>query len=149
MISVSTEINEMNSGPSRGWVFFDGNCPFCRRWARRLEPFLAPRGFRFCPLQLPCVRAHFHLPVQELVSEMRVLMCDGAACGGADALAHLARYIWWASPLVALARIPGTLRLLRAGYRFIAARRQCPSGACALNQPPPNPTTQHEEGAIQ
>ena len=113
-------------------MLFDGNCEFCRRWARRLEPFLAPRGFMFCPLQLPWVRARFHLPEQELLSEMRVLMRDGAAYGGADALVHLARFVWWASPVVALAWVPGVRRLLRAGYRFIAARRHCSSRACAV-----------------
>ena len=132
MISVSTERNEASAPPSRGWVLFDGDCPFCRRWVRRLESFLAPRGFKFLPLQTPWVRAHFRLPGAELLSEMRVLMRNGNTFGGADAIVHLARYVWWAWPLVPFARIPGVRYLLRAAYRFIAVRRQCLSGACAL-----------------
>lgn len=150
MSSVSTETNEIRPGSFRGWVLFDGECPFCRRWARRLHPLLAPRGFLFLPLQVPWVRAHFHLSEEELLGEMRVLLRDGEAFGGADAMLHLARYIWWARPLVMLAKIPGVCRLLRDAYRFIAARRECHSGTCVVMRPSPlESMTQQEGGPTQ
>ena len=135
--------------PTRGWVLFDGNCRFCLGWARRLQPLLRPRGFDFLPLQTPWVRAHFNLPEEELLGEMRVLMRNSETFGGADAAIHLARYIWWALPLVAVARIPGMRVLLRAAYRSLAARRQCLSGACALKQPPAVILNTRDEGGIE
>jgi predicted DCC family thiol-disulfide oxidoreductase YuxK len=134
-ISVSTERTETQPTSFLGWALFDGDCPFCRRWASRLEPHLAPRGFLSLPLQVPWVRAHFHLPEDELLGEMRVLMRDGDRFGGVDAILHLARHVWWTRPLVVFAQIPGVRPLLRSTYRFIAVRRACLSGTCSLKRP--------------
>jgi len=133
MISVSTEISEVNRQPALGWVLFDGDCEFCRAWVTRLQPILGPRGFAFVPLQTPWVRAHFHLPEDQLLIEMRVLFSSGEAYGGADAVVELAIYVWWAWPLVVVAHIPGVPWLLRALYRYIAAQRSCLSGTCSTN----------------
>ena len=38
--------------------------------------------------------------------------------------------IWWARPLVWLARIPGMMEQLRRGYRWFAARRSCAAMHC-------------------
>jgi hypothetical protein len=113
-----------------------------------MKPVLAPRGFAFVPLQTPWVRAFFHLPEDELLSEMRVVFSTGdnwrdgqnervgRAFGGADAIVELAKHVWWAWPLVALAQIPRARRLLRAGYRAVAARRYCVNGTCAVASRP-------------
>jgi predicted DCC family thiol-disulfide oxidoreductase YuxK len=132
MISVSAEITDAIPTPSRGWVLFDGDCQFCRRWVGRMEPILAPRGFVFLPLQTHWVRAFFHFPENQLLGEMRVLLRNGETYGGADAIIALARYVWWAWPLVALAKVPGVRHALRAAYRRVAARRHCLSGACSV-----------------
>jgi predicted DCC family thiol-disulfide oxidoreductase YuxK len=142
MISVSTEITDAASTPFRGWVFFDGDCQFCRRWVDRIQPILAPRGFVFLPLQTPWVRAFFHFPENQLLGEMRVLLRNGQTHGGADAIIALAKHVWWGWPLVALARIPVVRHALRAAYRRGAACRHCLSGACAVDRdtnsrPPP------------
>ena len=76
-ISVSTEITEERAASLRGWVLYDAECPFCLGWVRRMKPVLAPRGFAFVPLQTPWVRAFFHLPEDELLSEMRVVFSTG------------------------------------------------------------------------
>jgi predicted DCC family thiol-disulfide oxidoreductase YuxK len=136
MISVHTETNEMGTPRFRGWVLFDGECEFCRTWARRMERVLSGRGFLFIPLQTPWVRAFFHLREDVLLGEMRVLLRNGTAFGGADAIVELGRYVWWGWPLFALAQIPGVRHLLRAAYRWIAARRQCLSGACSVRRGP-------------
>ena len=96
-----------------------------------MEPVLGPRGFSSLALQTPWVRALLHLPEEELLSEMRVLLLDGEMFGGADAIVALARYAWWGWPLVAIAHAPGVRRLLRAAYRRVAAQRYCAGGACA------------------
>ncbi len=70
------------------------------------------------------------LPAGELLTEMRALTPDGRVFGGGDAVIWLAKGIWWAWPLYALAQLPGMRAALRAAYRWVAARRSCPGGAC-------------------
>ena len=143
-ISVFTEITDTSSAghgcrncgddaaPQVGWVLYDGECEFCRGIVRRIRGILTPRGFAFLPLQTPWVRAAFDLPERELLSEMRVLVRTGEKFGGADAILVLAGTIWWAWPVVVLARIPGARRLLGSAYRYVAARRYCVAGACDI-----------------
>jgi len=98
--------------------------------ARRLRPVLQPRGFGIATLQDPRVREQLSLPERELLAELRVLAQDGRQFGGADAIVYLARQVWWAWPLWAIAQVPGILRVLRFAYRWIAVRRHCVSGVC-------------------
>jgi predicted DCC family thiol-disulfide oxidoreductase YuxK len=133
----------------RGWVLFDGDCEFCRTWAHRMERVLAGRGFLFIPLQTPWVRAFFHLPEDVLLGEMRVLLTNGKAFGGADAIVELGKHVGWGWPLVALAQVPGVRHSLRAAYRLIAARRQCLSGACAIRRSPDAQISPAKEGVAK
>ena len=119
----------------KGWVWFDGDCPWCVGWARRAGPALARRGFALAPLQTPWVRARLGLAEGGRPQEMAVLTAQGRALGGADALLELARHFWWARWVRGLAWLPGVLPLLRAAYRWGAARRPCAKGACALPAP--------------
>ncbi len=104
-----------------------------------MEPILAPRGFVFLALQTPWVRNVFHLPEDQLLGEMRVLLRNGKTHGGADAIVALAKYVWWGWPLVALSHIPGVRRALRTLYRRVAARRHCMNGLCSV--PPQIPSS--------
>ena len=104
--------------------------------ARRLRPVLQPRGFGIATLQDPRVREQLSLPERELLAELRVLAQDGRQFGGADAIVYLARQVWWAWPLVAIAYMPGARRLLRAAYRYVAARRYCIAGTCSIPAQP-------------
>jgi len=131
MISLSSEMTDRKGRRARaGWVFFDAECSFCIALARRFGPILEPRGFALAPLQDPRVQELLALPPEQLLLEMRVLTPGGRQFGGADALLFLARAVWWARPLCALAQLPGMRSILRAGYRWVAARRQCTTGAC-------------------
>jgi predicted DCC family thiol-disulfide oxidoreductase YuxK len=148
-ISVHTEITDAARKPSRGWIFFDAECEFCRRWVARTEPIFAPRGFAFVPLEKDCARDMLRVPDEELLREMRVLMRNGERYGGADAIVALAKHVWWAWPLAIVARIPGIRRVLQAGYRSVASRRHCLSGRCAVsagNRVLKRQVTDHEGG---
>lgn len=118
--------------PPRGWVLYDADCGFCTRWAWRIALFVGPRGFHLAPLQAPWVRERLRLSEAELLHELRVLTADDALYGGADALLFLARQIWWAWPIAALAWLPGMMPLARAAYCWIARNRHRLSAACAL-----------------
>jgi alginate O-acetyltransferase complex protein AlgI len=63
---------------------------------------------------------------------MALVRRDGRVFGGADALVQIARHVWWAWPLFAVAHVPGMRAVLRAGYGGLAARRHCFGGACAV-----------------
>jgi predicted DCC family thiol-disulfide oxidoreductase YuxK len=131
-ISVNTEITDRAARPARGWIFFDSGCAFCRRWVRRVKPVLAPRGFAFAPLEAARSRSRLGIRPEQLLDEVRVLLPDGRAYGGADAMVALARYVWWAWPLVAAAHLPGFRRVLRFAYGRVALRRHCLEGTCAV-----------------
>ncbi len=138
MISLISELTDAKGrSASRGWVFFDADCAFCSTWARRMRAVLASRGFGLAPLQSSRVRALLSLPDGELLREMRLLTANGSVLGGADALIHLARNIWWAWPVYALAQLPGTRALLVAVYRWLAAHRHCLAGTCEVGRSRP------------
>jgi len=133
MVSLYSEITDAKgSRASRGWVFFDRDCTVCTRLARRFRRPLESRGFGLAGLQDPRAQALLNLPPAELLREMRVATSEGKIYGGAEAVVHLARQIWWAWPLFAASRLPGVSRLLDAGYRWFADHRTCSSGVCAV-----------------
>ena len=121
-----TEIIEI-----RGWILYDSRCPLCRRGARRLGGVAVRRGFRLMPLQRRWVR---ELLPQSVADEMLLLLPGGRLLGGVDAYIHLAARVWWATPLAALASIPGLNFMTRRLYTWIASNRLGISRACGLDQ---------------
>jgi predicted DCC family thiol-disulfide oxidoreductase YuxK len=125
---VNTESTETN----QGYVFYDANCPLCRGWIRRVFAILVRRGLHPVPFQAGWVRKRLQLSEGEPLVEMKLLTRDGKIHGGADALAQIARAIWWAWPLYILAQIPGVKSLLRRIYLRLAANRPCDDGLCPM-----------------
>jgi predicted DCC family thiol-disulfide oxidoreductase YuxK len=136
MISLASEFTDAKGRHARGWLFFDADCQFCTRIAQWIAPILARREIGVAPLQDPRVAALLGLSQSDLLREIRVLMADGTHSGGADAAIALAHEIWWAQPLVWLAKVPGVMELLRRGYRWIAAKRSCGAENCATTAHP-------------
>lgn len=123
--TVNTDKNIRNA-----YVCYDAHCPYCTALGLRLEKTLAARGFILLPLQTPWVMRRLGLHPNERPAEMKVFTRENAILGGADAVVYVAQRIWWACPLFAFARIPGAMRVLRAAYRWIAARRTCTAATC-------------------
>lgn len=134
MISLVSEYTDGKGRHARGWLFWDADCKFCTRIARWLAPIMERRGMALAPLQDPRVAELLGLSHDDLMKEMQFLWSDGSRYGGADAAVELAREIWWAAPLVWVSKIPGMMEVLRKGYRWIAARRQCASAQCPVGQ---------------
>jgi predicted DCC family thiol-disulfide oxidoreductase YuxK len=134
MISLTSEFTDAKGRHARGWVFYDRDCGFCTKTAMWLRPALTKRGFAIAPLQDPRVGELLGLSDEELLLEMRVLIADDAhncrQYGGADAVAALAREIWWARPLLWFSELPGGMRALDAGYRWVASHRKCAATQC-------------------
>src|SRR5262249_28784684 len=104
------------------------------RTARWLRPILGRHGIGVAPLQDPRVGALLGMSRRGLLTELRFLMSDGTHSGGANAVLAVARRILWARPLVWLSRLPGAMPLFDAGYKWIAARRNCGAAQCSLNE---------------
>ncbi len=136
MISLASELTDSKGRHARGWLFFDAECAFCTRIARWLAPIVERRGLALAPLQDPRVVALLGLPREKLLFEMKVLLSGGRQYGGADAAVALAREIWWARPVVWLAKIPRVMTAMRSTYRWIAMRRRCAAASCPANMAP-------------
>lgn len=132
MITEITDGQSSHAG-TRGWIFYDGECAICWRGVEFWRGAMERRGFEFEALQAPWVRKMLGLDERELLREMRLMLADGRTLGGADAILELARQVWWARPLVWLARAPYAMRLMRSAYRGIAARRKCNGEACVAS----------------
>ena len=100
-----------NTSPARGWILYDGECPFCRGLTARYQTTFETRGFVFTPLQTPWVAARINLEPGERPSEMRVWTTDGRDFGGAEAVVFLAGIVWWGKPLRWFAKLPGAKNL--------------------------------------
>jgi uncharacterized protein len=124
----------MPPAQNSGWVFYDGECQFCINNVRRHDKLLRLHGFEPATLQTPWVRDRLNLKPDSELPEMKLLAADGQIYGGADALLQIARRIWWAWPMFALAKIPGVIFPFRAIYRRVAANRHCLSGGCRIIQ---------------
>lgn len=115
-------------------VFYDGDCPLCRREIahyRRID-----KGARFCWVDAagePNILAGYGLTLEAAMAELHVMDADGQWQRGIDAFlaiwAHLPRYRW----LVWLVSFPGLHRLLSFAYRHFAVwrnRRRCNANRC-------------------
>lgn len=135
MISLASEYTDGKGRHAKGWLFFDAECGFCTKTAKWLAPILRKRGFAVAPLQDARVGALLGMTREELLLELRFLHADGAQYGGADAVLAVACEVWWMHPVVWLAKLPGMMAAMRAGYRRVAAQRSCAheqSAACHL-----------------
>ncbi len=130
MNSVFTEFSDSSAAQFRGWLFYDGHCRFCTRWARTLEPTLLARGVHVAALQDVWVQPMLGLSRAELLRAVRVWTPDGAQTTGADAILFLAEFVPWLRPLRWIARFRWGRNLLGGWYGRMAARRHC-LHACA------------------
>lgn len=132
MISLASDWLDTKGRHARGWLFFDAECGFCTRIARFLSPAMKQRGLALAPLQDPRVASLLGLSREELLLEIKFVSPDGRLHGGADAAAALAREIWWARPVVWLAKVPWVMKSFRRLYRWVAARRRCSAMSCRI-----------------
>jgi alginate O-acetyltransferase complex protein AlgI len=109
---------------------------------------LARRRFELLPLQNPWARARLGLSETDLSTEVRLVLPDSRILGGADAVIELSRNFWWGWPFWLAAGIPGVRSILRFGYRWIARRRNCIGGACAIEGTPVESPAGKESGVM-
>ena len=130
----TTTADSMRHQLPGSWVFYDGECPLCTNAAARFSSLLHRYHFQLAPLQTPWVRHRLDLRPSEPLVEMKLVTADGQVYGGAEALLEIARRIWWAWPVFALAQVPGAMVLAGWVYHRIATNRACISGICTVNK---------------
>jgi len=127
MISLASEITDSKGRHARGWLFFDAECEFCTGIAKWLTAPMRRRGLAVAPLQDPRVGSLLGLSPKELLRAIRFVLTDGSHYEGAGAVLAVARELWWAQPLVWLAKLPGMMPAMRAAYHWVARHRRCPA----------------------
>ena len=74
----------MTADQPTGWVLYDDDCGFCRRWIPFWGPTLRKAGLDIAPLQEPWVAPRLGLAHDELVYDIRLLLADGRQFAGAE-----------------------------------------------------------------
>jgi predicted DCC family thiol-disulfide oxidoreductase YuxK len=134
MISLASEMTDGKGRHARGWLFFDAECAFCIGIARWLMGPMKRRGLALAPLQDPRVALLLGISPEELLRTIRLVLTDGTQYLGAAAVLAVARELWWARPLVWVAKFPGMTVAMGTGYRWVAERRRCPAARCPREQ---------------
>ncbi len=123
----------MNFNDGNIWVFYDGQCQFCRTWASRLMGVMRRHNIGLAPLQDEAVRMRVGLKPGEPLEEMKVLTRDGRIIGGLNCFIYLTKFIWWAYPLHVLLKIPGLHYLFNKIYQWFVRNRYCIGGTCLIS----------------
>jgi predicted DCC family thiol-disulfide oxidoreductase YuxK len=117
-------------------VLIDGECPMCRRLARRLARVDWLRRLSFEDATNADVRRRFApgLDEQSALTAMHVVAPDGSRRSGFDGFLRIAKVV----PLLwlpgAIGALPGIRSLGRFVYRIVAANRtrgRCTDAVCA------------------
>jgi predicted DCC family thiol-disulfide oxidoreductase YuxK len=134
MISLASQMTDSKGRHASGWLFFDAECSFCTGIASWLAGPMRRHGMAIAPLQDPRVAELLGLSPEELLRSIRFVLSDGSQYVGATAVLAVARKIWWARPLVWLAKVPGMMSAMQAGYQWVALHRKCHAADCSMAQ---------------
>ena len=120
---------------SSATVVYDGECPFCRRWAERLGGW-GRDTVRVVPLQNPRAQVITGKPVSELLRAMHFVRADGAVFVGARAVREALVHVRWGWLIRAVTSVPGSMAIAGRVYAKLAARRRrvgCYGQHCAVS----------------
>lgn len=118
-------------------VFFDSECPLCRREIAMLRRLDRRERIRFTDIAAPGFEAAaIGLDHAHLMARIHGRLPDGTLVEGVEVFRRLYAAVGFA-PLVALTRLPVVSQLLDLSYRWFAKNRlrltgRCQGGACAV-----------------
>ena len=126
-------------------VFFDGDCPLCRREINFLQRRDHQHRIRFTNIAATDFDAGaFAMQRQDFAARIRGRLPNGTFIEGVEVFRRLYSAIGY-NTLVRVTRLPGISHLLALGYTWFAKHRlqwtgRCTDDACgALPQDPSNP----------
>lgn len=118
-------------------VLIDGECPMCRKTARRLASVDWLHRLTFEDATVPASRARFAPGLDETaaLTAMHVVAPDGSRRAGFDGFLRIAQVVplLWLPGLIA--GLPGVRALGRSIYRIVAANRtrgRCTDAVCGI-----------------
>jgi predicted DCC family thiol-disulfide oxidoreductase YuxK len=111
-------------------VFFDGDCPLCRRemgWIRRLD---RRHRIHFTDIAAPGFDGGAtDIAWQTLMDRIHARLPDGRMIEGVEVFRRIYTALGF-GPLVALTRLPGIRQMLDLAYRWFARNRLRLTGRC-------------------
>lgn len=111
-------------------VFFDGECPLCRREIDVLRCLDLRRRVRFTDIASPDFDSSaLGKSYEELMEVIHGRLPDGRLVTGVETFRQLYSALGF-GPLVALSRLPGVRHLLDLGYHLFAKNRLRLTGRC-------------------
>lgn len=111
-------------------VFFDGECPLCRREIEMLRQLDRRGGIAFTDIAAPGFDpSAVALSHAELMARIHGRTADGTIVEGVEVFRRLYAAVGF-GPLVALSRVPPIGWVLDAGYRWFAKNRLRLTGRC-------------------
>ena len=123
-------------------VFYDGECPLCKREIRMLRGRDRRQRIRFTDIAAESFEA-FSLGVtrEALMGRIHGRLPDGKLIQGVEVFRRLYAAVGFAR-LVAVTRLPGITQLLDVAYHAFARNRlrltgRCVDGACDVHTRPP------------
>lgn len=114
-------------------VFFDGDCPLCRKEIRMLQWLDRRERIRFTDIAaLDFSSKNYEKTPQEFIDEIQGRLPDGTWVTGVEVFRRLygAVGLWW---LTGLTRLPMISHLLEWGYRIFAKNRLKWTGRCTAD----------------
>ncbi len=131
----------MSDSTKQDWeieVFYDGDCPLCRREIAMLQRWDRHGRIRATNIAEPGFQAEsLGLTQEALMAEIHGRLRDGTLVSGVEVFRRLYSAVGFRW-LVAPTRLPGIRWLMDVGYRLFARNRlrltgRCEAGACTIN----------------
>ncbi|MEN0111925.1 MAG: DUF393 domain-containing protein [Planctomycetota bacterium] len=127
-------------GPYRVEVFYDGDCPLCRREIDLLRRWDRHQRIRFTDIAAPSFDASdYGKSMDELMAEIHGRLSDGSWIIGVEVFRQLYGAVGF-DRVVPLSRLPGVRHALDLSYKFFAKQRlrltgRCKDEGCAIDRP--------------
>lgn len=121
-------------GPYDVEVFFDGDCPLCRREIALIRRWDKRERVRFTDIAAPGFDpALYGVPMDDLMAEIHGRDADGNWLQGVEVFRRLYGAVGFGS-LVGISRWPGVRQALDVAYRLFARQRLRLTGRCQQGQ---------------
>ena len=111
--------------PTHPTLIYDGECGICQQAVQILKRWDREQILHYVPFQDAAAVARFGIALPKLAAAMHLILPDGRAYPGADAIPRLLALFPGKRWLAPLFRIPGVLPLARRLYARVAIRRHC------------------------